>query len=162
MAGYGDDAGFAAWMAENGYVLPGDAPSPAILRNRGSQYIDAVYGSRFVGRVADYDQERAWPRTGAIVNGARLPSDAVPKAVIFASYFAALEEANNPGSLQVTGSSASMVKREKVGPLEVEYQSVANDGTAVGITPLISIVDGMLAPFLCDDTLMGLGIWSVG
>ena len=162
MAGYGDDTGFAAWLAENGYALPVDAPSPAVLRNRGSQYIDAVYGSRFSGRVADFDQERAWPRTGAVANGAAIPADTVPKAVIFASYFAAMEEANNPGSLQVTGSSASMVKREKVGPLEVEYQGAASDGTASGITPLISIVDGMLAPFLCDDSLSCLGIWSVG
>jgi len=162
VAGYGDDSGFNAWLADNGYELPDGAPSPAVLRNRGSQYIDAVYGSRFLGSVVDPVQERQWPREGAIVNGKLIPSDVVPIAVINASYQAALQEANQPGSLTVVGTSSSSIKREKVGPLETEYQTAANDGTAAGITPLISIVDGMLAPYLRDEDLICVGIWSVG
>lgn len=162
MAGYGDDSGFSAWLSENGYALPEGAPSPAVLRNRGSQYIDAVYGSRFLGTVVDPVQERQWPREGAIVNGKLIPSDVVPPAVINASYQAALQEANEPGSLSVVGTSSSAIKREKVGPLETEYQTATNDGTAAGITPLISIVDGMIAPFLRDESLIRVGIWSVG
>lgn len=164
MAGYGTDSGFTAWLSDNGYVLPTDpaTPSAAVLRNRGSNYIDAVYGSRFVGSVVDAGQERQWPREGAIVNGKLMPSDVVPAAVINASYQAALQEANEPGSLSVVGSASSAVKREKVGQIEVEYQSAQSDGTAAGITPLISIVDGMLAPFLRDENLVSFGIWSIG
>jgi len=162
MAGYGDDTGFAAWLADNGYVLPGTAPSPAVLRNRGSQYIDAVYGSRFLGSVVDPLQERQWPRERAIVNGKLLPSDVVPPAVINASYQAAYQEALKPGSLTVIGTSSGAVKRVKVGQIEKEYQTAKDDGTASAITPLISIVDGMLAPFLKDEDLIGFGIWSVG
>lgn len=162
MAGYGDDAGFNAWMADNGYALPSGAPSAAVLRNRGSNYIDAVYGSRFVGSVVDAGQERQWPREGAYVNGKLMPSNVVPAAVINASYQAALQEANEPGSLSVVGSASSAVKREKIGSLEVEYANAQSDGTASSITPLISIVDGMLAPFLKDETLPYLGIWSIG
>jgi hypothetical protein len=162
MAGYGDDAGFTAWLADWGYTLPVDAPSPAVLRNRGSQYIDAVYGSRFLGSVVDAAQERQWPREGAIVSGKLLPSDVTPAAVVNASYFAAFQEATNPGSLSVVGSASSAVTREKVGQIEVQYASVQSDGTALSITPLISIVDGMLAPYLRDDRLQCFGIWSVG
>ncbi len=162
MAGYGDDGGFSTWLADNGYTLPADAPAPAVLRNRGSQYIDAVYGSRFLGSVVDATQERQWPREGAIVNGKLLPSDVVPVAVINASYQAAWQEANNPGSLTVVGSVSGTVVREKVGSLEVQYANAQSDGTAVSITPLISIVDGMLAPFLKDEDLQYIGIWSVG
>lgn len=164
MAGYGDDAGFTAWLGDNGYALPTEpgTPSAAILRNRGSNYIDAVYGSRFVGSVVDAGQERQWPREGAIVNGKLMPSNVIPAAVINASYQAALQEANEPGSLSVVGSASSAVKREKVGSLEVEYSNAQSDGTASSITPLISIVDGMLAPFLKDDSLPYLGIWSIG
>jgi hypothetical protein len=163
MAGYGDDAGFTAWLADNGYTLPEGSPSPAVLRNRGSQYIDAVYGSRFLGSVVDAGQERQWPREGAIVNGKLLPSNIVPAAVISASYYAAYQEAASPGSLSVVGTSSSAVKRVKVGQIEKEYQTAKdNDGTAASITPLISIVDGMLAPYLRDESLVCLGIWSVG
>jgi hypothetical protein len=162
MAGYGDDAGFAAWLSENGYTLPVGAPSSAVLRNRGSQYIDAVYGSRFLGSVVDPVQERQWPREGVIVSGKLIPSDVIPVAVINASYQAALQEANEPGSLSAFGSASSGIKSEQVGQIKVEYRSASSDGSASGITPLISIVDGMLAPFLRDDSLPYLGIWSIG
>lgn len=162
MAGYGDDAGLATWLTDNGYQLPGTAPSPAVLRNRGSQYIDAVYGSRFLGSVVDAGQERQWPREGAIVNGKLLPSNVVPAAVINASYEAAYQEATAPGSLSVVGSASSAVVREKVGQIEVQYASAQSDGTAGSITPLISLVDGMLAPFLRVDGLPYLGIWAIG
>lgn len=162
MAGYGGDSEFNTWLTENGFTLPVGAPSPAVLRNRGSQYVDAVYGSRFLGSVVDATQERQWPREGAIVNGKLVPSDVVPVAVIHASYYAALQEANEPGSLSVVGSSSSAVTREKVGQIEVQYANAQSDGTASAITPLISIVDGMLAPFLRDDSLQCFGIWSVG
>ena len=162
MAGYGDDTGFTAWLSENGYQLPDGAPSPAVLRNRGGQYIDAVYGSRFLGSVVDAGQERQWPREGAIVNGKLIPSNVVPAAVINAAYFAALQEANEPGSLSVVGSASSAVVREKVGQIEVQYANAQSDGTASAITPLISMVDGMLAPFLRDDSLQCIGIWSIG
>lgn len=66
MAGYGDDAGFEAWLTENGYTLPGGAPSGEVLRNRGAGYIDGVYGARFSGiPTGGLAQERAWPRAGA-------------------------------------------------------------------------------------------------
>lgn len=162
MAGYGDDTGFTAWLADNGYFLPGTAPSPAVLRNRGSQYIDAVYGSRFLGSVVDPLQERQWPRERAIVNGKLLPSDVVPPAVINASYQAAYQEGLKPGSLTAIGTSSGAVKRVKVGQIEKEFVGGQSDGTASAITPLISIVDGMLAPFLKDEDLVCLGIWSVG
>ena len=162
MAGYGDNGDFTAWLAENGYTLPAGAPSADVLRQRGSSYIDAVYGARFVGSVVDPQQERQWPRDGAIVNGKAFPADVVPTAVIRASYQAALQEANSPGSLSVVGTASGAVKRVKVGQIEKEYQTADSDGTASGITPLISLVDGMLAPFLRDLTLPSFGIWSVG
>jgi hypothetical protein len=163
MAGYGADATFQAWLDDNGYTLPAGAPSLAVLRNRGSQYIDAVYGSRFVGSVADALQERCWPREGAIVSGKLLPSDLIPAAVINASYYAAYQEAVKPGSLSVISTSSGAVKRVKVGQIEKEYQTAKDsDGTAASITPLISIVDGMLAPYLRDDSVVCVGIASIG
>lgn len=162
MAGYGTNDQFATWLTDNGYALPDDAPTPDVLRQRGSQYIDAVYGDRFIGIVASFDQERAWPRTGVSLRGTAIPSDVVPLAVIHASFFAAYTDATNPGSLIVTGSASTGIVREKVGELEVQYANAASDGTASFITPLISTVDGMLAPYLRNLNAPCLLIRSVG
>lgn len=162
MAGYSDDAAFNAWLTANGYTLPQGAPALGVLRHRGSEYVDAVYGARFAGSVADVSQERQWPRERAIVSGKLVPADVVPAAVVNASFHAAYQEALKPGSLSVVGSVATAVKRVKVGQIEKEYQAAKDDGSASAITPLISIVDGLLAPYLVDRSALGLGIWSVG
>ena len=151
MAGYGTDEGFAAWLSANGYALPVGAPSAAVLRRRGSVYIDAAYGARFVGRPTDgFAQERQWPRTGAMVHGQTIPDNVVPNAVVNASYEAAYQEAVSPGSLTAVGSTAARVKREKVeGAVEVEYQSTFGSKTlAEDMTPIITTIDGLLAPYL--------------
>ena len=151
MAGYGDDAGFTTWLAENGYTLPADAPAPAVLRQRGSVYIDGLYGTRFTGeKTGGWAQERAWPRTGAYAGGSAIPDDVVPLPIIHAAYEAAVVEALNPGSLTVTGSEATRVKRERVeGAVEVEYQAASSTSAgAAAFIPIITVVDGLVAPFL--------------
>ncbi|WP_011580559.1 MULTISPECIES: DnaT-like ssDNA-binding protein [Chelativorans] len=150
MAGYGDDSGFNAWLAENGYTLPDGAPSPAVLRQRGSVYVDGIYGMNFVGeKTGGWEQERAWPRTGAYAGGSAIPDDVVPLPVIHASYEAALQEAREPESLSVIGSAAERVKREKVdGAVEVEYQQASSADFAGTLIPVMTVIEGLLAPFL--------------
>lgn len=162
MAGYGTDEQFQQWLTDNGYSLASDAPAPAVLRQRGSQYIDAVYSDRFIGRVVSFDQERAWPRAGASLRGTVIPDNVVPQAVIYASFEAAYQEARNQGGLNVVGSASGAVVRKKVGELEVQYSGAQSDGTASFLTPLISTVDGMLAPYLRNETTNGLLVRSVG
>lgn len=152
MAGYGSDEAFTAWAADNGYTVP-ESPSVAVLRQRGSAYLDALYGAkmnapRFSGQPTDgFAQERAWPRTGAEAYGVAIPSDEVPVAIEQASYFAAYQEAVSPGSLSVVTTTSGAVKREKVGPIETEYVSGSGNVLA-DATPMISAVEGLVAPFL--------------
>jgi len=172
MAGYSDDATLQAWLDAYGYELPDGAPSLPVLRQRGSAYIDATYGARFKGLpTGGFEQERAWPRTGAVVNGFTIPSDMVPLAVIHASFMAAWQEANEPGSLSSGPSSAaSTIKRERVeGAVEVEYQSAAKSAPNVPYDPYapsaqtvtIPAIDGLLAPYLVLP-VHRIGILSVG
>ncbi len=162
MAGYGADDTFQAWLTLNGFSLPGPAPEPAILRQRGSDYLDGLYEARFIGvRTDPLNQERAWPRTGAVVQKVAIPSDTVPGAVERASYAAALYEAQNPGGLSAAASQSGAIKREKVDVLEVEY--VAGSGDAVAdATVRLSAVEGLLAPFLRPEGVASLGLWAVG
>lgn len=159
---YGSDSAFTAWLALNGLTLPASAPDAAILRQRGSQYVDNTYGSRFWGvPTLGIAQERAWPRTGAKAYGQAIPDGAIPVAVEQASYAAAHHEAFFPGSLSVAASHAGAVKREKVEVLEVEY--VAGSGDVVAdATVRLTAVEGLLAPFLRSETPAGLGLWAVG
>lgn len=157
MAGYGSDAGFQDWLVTNGHVLPEGALAPAILRQRGSQYIDGLYGSRFAGQpTGGFEQERAWPRTGAVASGQSIPSGVVPVAIKQASYHAAYQEALSPGCLSVAASASGAVKREKVDVLEVEY--AAGSGDAIADTMVrFSAVEGSLAPFFAIQE-RGLGV----
>lgn len=147
MAGYGTDQGFTDWLTMNGHVLPENAPAPAILRQRGSQYIDGLYGSRFSGvPTGGFVQVDAWPRTGAQAYGQPIPNDMTPVAVEHAAYAAAHHEANFPGSLTVAVSQAGAVKRKKIGTIEKEFFEGSGDAVADG-TLKLSAVEGLLAPF---------------
>lgn len=148
MAGYGSDVGFTAWLTENGLVLPEGSADEAVLRQRGSVYIDGTYGARFPGvPTGGYAQERAWPRSGATVYNADIPTNVIPDAVIQASYFAALQEATSPGSLAVSTSLGGGLKRKKIDGLEKEF--FAGTGNAVADATLrISSVEGLMAPYL--------------
>lgn len=151
MSGYGDDTGLDAWLASNGYVLPPGAPTKPVLRQRGSSYIDGLYGPRFGGNpTGGFAQERAWPRSGAIAFGQAIPDDLIPVPVINSSYAAAYYEAQNPGALQAVASGQAQIKREKTDVLETEYFVGSGDALA-DATPLLSAVEGLLAPFLTAD-----------
>lgn len=165
MAGYGTDSAFEDWLTSNGYVLPEGAPVPAVLRQRGSTYIDGTYGARFVGQpTGGYEQERQWPRSGAVVAGSMIPDGVIPLPVIHASYEAALQEAREPESLSLIGSAAERVKREKVdGAVEVEYQQASAQDLAAAMTPIMTAIEGLLAPFLVPPApAVSVGIWSIG
>jgi hypothetical protein len=148
---YGDDAGFETWMETMGYVLPSGAPDIAILRARGSAYIDATYEPLWTGtRTNPLSQDDAWPRTGATINCTiAIPDDMIPNAVINASYRAGLlmaSEATTP--VPLTGSR---VKRQKADVLEREFfddgKSTAGETGAAFVDPMI---DGWLRQFICS------------
>lgn len=165
MAGYGDDDKFEQWLTDNGYVLPDDAPSPAVLRQRGSAYVDGAYENRFVGvKTEGYEQERSWPRTGATLRGGNtVPDDVVPVAVEQASYEAALQEAREPDSLSLIGSSADRIKRARVeGAVEVEYQDAGTAEFASTMLPVMTAVEGLLTPFLCYEIENRMGLFALG
>lgn len=167
MAGYGDDAAFATYLAGQGLTLPTGAPTAAVLRQRGSDYLDATYGPLLVcsAPTGGIDQERAWPRTGHRVNCQTIDVDAIPAAWVRASYRAAWLEAMSPGWASGTIDPNKRVKRQKVDTIEREFfdSAAAAEG---GITGVVGNVDagiaGMVSPYLCPDVSHGIGIWSVG
>lgn len=154
MAAYGTKEGFEQYAADHGYVIPEgttDAQIAAAML-RGSLVIDR-YEPKFSGtRTGGYNQERAWPRTGAVTYyGQAIPSDVVPQPIINASYEASFLELTNPGSLSPVVTGNSVTKREKVGELEVEYAVSSSSSSAdvvAAATPVVTIIDGLLWQFM--------------
>jgi len=163
VAAYGTDEGFTTWLAEQGYVLPDDAPSVTVLRARGSAYVDG-YEAFWTGqRTGGVMQELGWPRTGALLNcTVAIPDDVIPPAVVNASYRAAWLEAETAGILAGPASTpGSRVKRQRVDVIEREF---FDDGKAeVGSGPAFidSMIDGAMQAFICDAD-GGAFLWSVG
>lgn len=162
MAGYGDDDGFAAWLTTNGHTLPDGALSASVLRQRGSAYVDGLYGPRARGvPTGGYAQELAWPRTGATAYGSAIPDDAIPNAWVEASYAAAYQEATQPGSLSVVVTPAQQIKRRKVGSIEREFFE-AKGGALEAATPLLSAIEGLVAAYIAPAEGAALGLWALG
>lgn len=147
MAGYGDDAGLTAWLADNGLTLPVGAPAAAVLRNRGSAYVDATYGQRLTCsvRTGGAEQERAWPRTGH----RNVPADVIPLAWVHASYRAAYLEATLTGGLSRQIDMQARVQKQKVDVIERTFFDSAPDGVG-RVTGIVDAeIDGLVSPFLC-------------
>lgn len=153
MAGYGDDPGFAAWLTMKGRTLPGSAPAPAVLRERGSSYVDALYYDRFPGvPTGGAEQERQWPRTDAVDRwGEALASDTVPQRVIEASYEAAWIEGTNAGSLSSTYTPGAQKILSEV--KNIKWTVVGGKGDDTRMVLVSSDVEGLLGPLLIRGDL---------
>lgn len=163
---YGTDQGFQDWLDANGYTLPITAPTPAVLRLRGSTYLDATYEPLWTGTRVDYDQDDGWPRHGAVIDCSKpIPDDVTPKSVVNAAYRAAFLEGTTAGILGGTAIKVGeRVKRKKVDVIEKEFfddgLTTAGSGGGAFVDPSI---DGAMRSFICA-TSDGLGafIYSVG
>ena len=152
MAGYGDDTGFAAWLADAGLTLPVGSPLPAVLRQRGSDYLDATYAARLMCSVptGGFDQERAWPRTGHLIYGDALDPAAIPSAWVKASYRAAYREAVTQGWATSSRDPSRMTKREKADVVEREFFEPGETAGASGAN-IDAMIEGLIGPFLCGE-----------
>lgn len=159
MAGYGDDTGFTTWLTDNGLSLPVGAPTPAVLRNRGSAYVDATYGQRLTcsTRAGGPEQERAWPRAGH----PNVASDVIPIAWVHASYRAGYLEATLTGGLSRQIDNQARAVRQKVDVIERQFadSGALVAGEVVGIVD--AEIDGLVSPYLCSLKSV-LGIRSIG
>lgn len=162
---YGDDPGFETWLSVHGHVLPDDAPSAAVLRARGSAYLDGTYEGLWTGRRTEgVTQEDGWPRVGAKLHcTTAIADDVIPVAIVHAAYRAAWLEASTPGILAATATSGQRVARERVDVIEVTYH---NDGRVRPGTGGPSFVDGeidgLMSAFICTAANSGLFLASVG
>lgn len=163
MAGYGDDAGFAAWLAGNGLTLPAGSATPAVLREVGSAYVDGAYeaGLYCTSRTDTLAQERAWPRVGVVKSGVSVPDDFIPPAWVNASYRAAYLQAAKRGWAMGGSDPSRAVKRQKAGDVEREFfaaDDMAATGNAAAGFNVDPLIDGWVSAWLCDPKA-GAGVF---
>lgn len=130
---------------------------------RGTDYCDQRYReklksgrwvSMFPGSKANgRSQDREWPRTDATdYEGNDIADDEVPEEVEHAAYEAALLEGEDPGSLSPQYVASEQAKREKVGPVEVEYADTSKMHLPQGVEtpnrPIVPVIDEIIAPVL--------------
>lgn len=107
---------------------------------RASDYFEQVYGQNFSGVRVNGTQALSWPRSGAYLNKYQVSSTSIPSLVINASAELAYKAAQGNLAADLTQG----VKREKVGVLEVEYDSTSAQYTRY------RAIDNMLAPLLAQ------------
>ena len=122
--------GNTAWTGEN-------AAKEALLR-KATDYMVQVYALRWKGDRVSEDQALDWPREGVVAFGFEIPSDAMPEAVVKACAELALRALSG----DLTPDLTRRTLREKVGPIEVEY-----DPNAPAL-PDYQAIDNLLAPYL--------------
>lgn len=123
---YGTAAAFATYHTERGNTLPAiliDDDAIEIRLLKASEWIDARYKSKFKGlKVDGRSQIREWPRSGHTdFYGYAIPSDETPREIEYATYEAALIDANAPGVLNVDYTPSKYTKVSVDGAVAAEF-----------------------------------------
>lgn len=113
---------------------------------RATIYMEGAYRLRWRGTRLLRAQALSWPRYGAIVDGWDISSDVVPTEVANACADLALKAAAGDLAADLTRG----VVREKVGPLETEYDRNSPQATRY------RSIDMTLAAFLKGSSAMAM------
>ena len=138
---YHTAAGSSGWAGE-------DADKEAAIRRATSHLSDAY---RWEGvRTRGRSQALAWPRSGVSdAEGYGIASNTIPIELKRATAELALRELVSPGSMNPDFVASEAVKREKIGPIEVEYLNASVSADAK--RPVVLIVRDMIGQFLCSE-----------
>lgn len=163
---YGTDQGLLDYLSAQGLSLPVDAPSPEVLRNLGSTYVDSAYEWKLQcsRRAGGFEQENAWPRTGHYVNGQSVPSDLIPPAWVQASYRAAYLNAITPGWSTNQVTPGRITRKEQVDVISREYfspEDSGGSGDAAPGMPSDALINGLVKPWLCSNTRSANSLFRV-
>lgn len=143
LAAYHAARGNAAWAAAATDTLREQAA------RRAAAWIDGRYRDRFPGsKTGGRAQALEWPRTGATdAAGHVLPDDEIPVEILTAQAEAALHEITAPGALYPQqAAGGAVLKRRKVGPIELEYDTTAAvSAPALVVTSIDDILGSLVS-----------------
>jgi hypothetical protein len=111
---------------------------------RAAAYMEQAYRTRWTGNRNTITQGLSWPRWNVDVDGFPVATDTVPAVVAAACADLALKALTGDLAEDLTRA----VVREKVGPLETEYDRASPQSVRY------RAIDMMLAPFLKGSSAM--------
>lgn len=141
---YFEERGNAVWAA-----VPDD-PTKEKYLVQATDYIENIFGRRFLGEMMETDQALSWPRSYADP----YPEDSVPIRLQKACSEYALRAIDGPlmPDPQVDPTGFSVVtKAKKVGPIEKEFQVMGSSGHPV-LVRSYPAADALMAPLLQPGT----------
>lgn len=130
-----DVAQVRVYASSYGATLPEDDEEVEVLIRRAHNYLQTLE-DRFQGDRSKWDQGLLFPRTGVVVHGHELPSDAIP---------AILKKAVNQLVCDLTTvdltptTDGRVALEETVGPLKVVYSETLNSSTP-GLPAFLGII----------------------
>jgi len=132
---YNTENDLEQYASERGITL--QLPLDQLLA-RANDYIET---RNYQGRKTDPTQANQWPRTGVVVDVFEVEPNFIPQEIYLAELQVAIAIDNGFDPLAVQEQA---IKREKVGPLETEYQELKS-----GQAPFkIPAVNALLKPYL--------------
>jgi hypothetical protein len=144
---YFEERGITAWA--------GDEAQKQTWLIQATDYIQQVFGSRFVGTKATVEQALAWPRAFATTrDGVDLDNDIVPLAVIRACCQYALRAIQGPlmPDPLVSAEGYNVVTtRKKIGPIEKEFRVMGSSGYPI-LVRSYPAADSLLTSLLVGGT----------
>lgn len=124
---YFEERGVTAWT--------GDDTQKQAWLVQATDYIEQVFGARFVGEKKTAEQSLSWPRSYAVArDGATLADDMVPTSLMRACCQYALRAIDGPlmPDPLVSAEGYNVVtSRKKVGPIEKEFKVMSSSGNPI-------------------------------
>jgi hypothetical protein len=142
----------------------GAADSPADVKEAAIRRATAHLSNAFSwkgSRTAGRSQALAWPRLDVEdEEGNEVDSDAIPVEIVQACCHIAAAEVATPGVMNPTVDLTARIKRERIGPIETEYASVANQAELA--RPVLLVVGDLVGGLIAAGTnsLVGTAIRS--
>ena len=145
---WADVTACSAWaVLFYGQSLTGSTADKEAAIRRAVAYMNTlVYkGTRTFGR----GQTLSWPRTGVTdCEGLAVGANEIPPEIITAQHILSRAEFVAPGILSPQGSASTLVKREKVDVIEVEYDVSSRVGSVDDIRTIVTAAIDALKCFL--------------
>ncbi|HET6416467.1 MAG TPA: DnaT-like ssDNA-binding protein [Polyangiales bacterium] len=116
-----------------------------------TQYMDARFGTRWLGTKANETQRLDWPRCGAVVEEYTIDSDVIPEPLQDTTAVLALKHVQGTALIpDVTNAGTLSRVRVKVGPIEEEKEYAGSFGETDQTT------------FELAERLIASLVWPVG
>lgn len=130
---------YRSYAEQRAVVLPVDDSATEAQLIQAMDYLEIQPWSG----MPTYDgQSLSWPRMEVYIGSNEIAEDVIPGKIKFAQMQLAIQ-VNAGVDLMPTVTSTGIIKSEKVGPLQTDY-----DTTLVGTQPYFSSISALLKPYL--------------